>query len=373
MTAIMISKSRIAGQRHATTALICILSIVSPSLVPCFAGVGTKAKPTGVIIHNLRPYDPPEFYEFYTVDRGRLALNYILIKEGREIRVDIDRFTFQVPYTETRSSWLPDQIAAAKNSIDEATKRFPQFKQQLEQVKLRWLKYETSLAKATPPAPSSSDAITNRSGQESEERINTLSGAVYDRAIVTSVEPDGITVTHSAGVVKILFTDLPIEMRQKYHYDQAKAVAYATHQAQVQTAYANQIAAAAAKQTEDNRRAAQQASEQERVNSEVSKIALSPLQLRTTSIVRITKGGVVMEGMNASDVHGQVILSTDEFFLAGIDSTNMTDHQQLQGHLTIYRAGVYTDGVSTIARYATSPELAYKLVKDDKKRNAADD
>jgi hypothetical protein len=75
------------------------------------------------------------------------------------------------------------------------------------------------------------------------EDITTLKGETFKKATVTRVEPDGITVTHAAGVAKIPFSDLPKEWQEKYGYDPQKA---AESDAAVKAAAAAHATAAAA-------------------------------------------------------------------------------------------------------------------------------
>src|SRR5205823_3031235 len=49
--------------------------------------------------------------------------------------------------------------------------------------------------------------------------IKTNYGKEYKNATVTRVEPDGIMVKFSGGLVKIPFKDLSDELKQKYHYN----------------------------------------------------------------------------------------------------------------------------------------------------------
>lgn len=56
--------------------------------------------------------------------------------------------------------------------------------------------------------------------------IVTLSGARYEKAIVTALSPDAISITHSTGVARIPFTDLLPEIQKQYGYDPIKAAAY---------------------------------------------------------------------------------------------------------------------------------------------------
>jgi hypothetical protein len=87
----------------------------------------------------------------------------------------------------------------------------------------RWIEYEASIAKVPAPTSVSSKPLDQSSPQATGERIATIKGTVYEHAAIGHVEPDGITVTHDAGIVKIPFTDLSPEMQQKYGYDRKKA------------------------------------------------------------------------------------------------------------------------------------------------------
>lgn len=63
--------------------------------------------------------------------------------------------------------------------------------------------------------------------QEAGPSITTVNGRIYQNAKVTLVEPDGITVKHTGGVAKLLFSELPREIQEEYDYDPAKAEKYA--------------------------------------------------------------------------------------------------------------------------------------------------
>jgi len=55
--------------------------------------------------------------------------------------------------------------------------------------------------------------------------FKTVNGNEYKNATVTGVEPDGITVKFSGGIVKIPFTELPKEVQERFHYNQENAAA----------------------------------------------------------------------------------------------------------------------------------------------------
>jgi hypothetical protein len=54
------------------------------------------------------------------------------------------------------------------------------------------------------------------------EDFKTTDGKEYKNAKVNRVEPDGIVITHSSGVAKIPFTELPRDVQQRFGYDAAK-------------------------------------------------------------------------------------------------------------------------------------------------------
>ena len=53
--------------------------------------------------------------------------------------------------------------------------------------------------------------------------IKTINGKEYKNATVSRVEPDGIIVKFSGGLVKISFTELSEELKEKYHYNPEEA------------------------------------------------------------------------------------------------------------------------------------------------------
>jgi hypothetical protein len=69
--------------------------------------------------------------------------------------------------------------------------------------------------------------------------FKTINDKEYKNATVSRVEPDGITVKFSGGVVKIPFTELPKELQEKYHYNPEASQKFAAESAE-------QIAATAA-------------------------------------------------------------------------------------------------------------------------------
>jgi hypothetical protein len=63
------------------------------------------------------------------------------------------------------------------------------------------------------------------------EDFKTTKGAEIKGATVTRVEPDGLMLMTSTGIVKVYFSELPKEIQEKYHYDPAKAADFARQDA----------------------------------------------------------------------------------------------------------------------------------------------
>jgi hypothetical protein len=55
------------------------------------------------------------------------------------------------------------------------------------------------------------------------EDFKTINGKEYKNAKLSRVEPDGIVITFSGGIVKIPFAEMSPEIQKKYGYDPAAA------------------------------------------------------------------------------------------------------------------------------------------------------
>src|SRR6266550_256745 len=70
--------------------------------------------------------------------------------------------------------------------------------------------------------------------------FKTVSGKEYKNVTVSRVEPDGIVIKFSGGIVKIPFTELSPAIQKKYGYDSQAAGAYSAEQNKQQAALAEQ-------------------------------------------------------------------------------------------------------------------------------------
>jgi len=72
------------------------------------------------------------------------------------------------------------------------------------------------------------------------EDFKTTDGREYKNATVSNVEPDGITILMSSGIVKLYFKELPEVVQQKYHYDPVKAAEFTKSEEEKQRAIREQ-------------------------------------------------------------------------------------------------------------------------------------
>src|SRR2546429_53320 len=70
--------------------------------------------------------------------------------------------------------------------------------------------------------------------------FKTVDGKEYKKATVSRLEPDGIVIIFSGGIVKLPFVELSPDVQTKYGYDSKAAAAYAAEENQRQVALQQQ-------------------------------------------------------------------------------------------------------------------------------------
>lgn len=60
--------------------------------------------------------------------------------------------------------------------------------------------------------------------------IRTLSGKKYRACEIVRIHPDGVSFRHESGAAKVVYDDLPTDMRQKLGYDPQRAQTYRKEQ-----------------------------------------------------------------------------------------------------------------------------------------------
>lgn len=112
---------------------------------------------------------------------------------------------------------------------------------------------QTQVAPSSPPTAAPTSAPPQISGN-----LTTTSGKTFEAVTVKRVDPDGLLILHKDGAAKVLFTDLPDEIRAKFGYDAQKAQAFQTAQAAAQKVAqenaAKQQAEMAKKQADEKKR-----------------------------------------------------------------------------------------------------------------------
>lgn len=124
---------------------------------------------------------------------------------------------------------------------------------------------ETASPSPAPPLPQISGTLT------------TTSGKTFEAVAVKRVDPDGLSILHKDGVAKVLFTDLPEELRAKFGYDAQKAQAFqAAQTVEMENAARQQAAQARRKAEEDAAEAAKKEREKSAVRIEGTIIQVVP-------------------------------------------------------------------------------------------------
>jgi thioredoxin 1 len=70
--------------------------------------------------------------------------------------------------------------------------------------------------------------------------FKAIDGKEYKNVTVSRVEPDCIVLVSSSGISRVYFTELPKEVRERFHYDATQAAAYSAEQAAGQEAFLTQ-------------------------------------------------------------------------------------------------------------------------------------
>ena len=80
------------------------------------------------------------------------------------------------------------------------------------------------------------------------EDLKTVTGREYKDATISRVEPDGIVIVFSAGIVKIPFTELPLDLQKKYGYNPQGAAKFRAEVARAAAQREQEVAEAKEKQ-----------------------------------------------------------------------------------------------------------------------------
>jgi hypothetical protein len=189
--------------------------------------------------------------------------------------------------------------------------------------------------------------------------ITTLRGEKFTNVTINRVEPDGIIVIKSDGIVKIPFNDLSPELRAKYGYDPDKAAQF---KAAVQAADSQRAAEAGAVGAA-NAAAATQAAAAKTQQDALAKVKKYRIQ---GSVFQKSAEGLVLERLGSSDWEAALFQKHRQadrvagiayaepagsfLFLRGHpDEAKLADHDIVD--VVGYDTGIYSKGGTTYHAY----------------------
>jgi uncharacterized protein YeaO (DUF488 family) len=116
--------------------------------------------------------------------------------------------------------------------------------------------------------------------------FKTIDGKEYKNVTVSRVEPDGVVIKFSGGIVKIPFTELSKELQEKYHYDPGAAQKFA-----IQTA--EEIKAANANAEELRKKAAAERDQQYAASARFGSLVVLGSRERVARVTPLAPGLLV--------------------------------------------------------------------------------
>jgi len=205
--------------------------------------------------------------------------------------------------------------------------------------------------------------------------FKTVEGKEYKNVTVSRVEPDGIVITFSGGIVKLPFTELPPEIQKKYGYDPKAAADFRQKSAADQRALyletqqaeeradavrADQVASS---QDEKQVRHADRAAESLLIYAIVKPYRFSP----TSTHARIqlcyrSEVGSHSEGLNVIHDYGWKPNEFAKPFNAVVDESMPQEIQQGDAiPVALYRIG-HSDDSARLPRFTLLREKAIKFI-----------
>lgn len=148
---------------------------------------------------------------------------------------------FEFPGNGAPASAYEPVISALEQAVPVYPRATDTLKLVISEMKRRAI--EAAEVKTMAPQPTDGRSITD------------LNGKTYNNVKISKVEPDGISILHSSGAIKLPFSILSDDLRKEFKYDPEKAASY-TVQKQKELAKMNaaRMAEAAKREEEEQRR-----------------------------------------------------------------------------------------------------------------------
>jgi hypothetical protein len=166
------------------------------------------------------------------------------------------------------------------------------------------------------------------------EDFKTIDGKEYKNVTVSRVEPDGIVVTFSGGIVKIPFTELSPEIQRKYGYDLKAAADFQKQTYEGDVARTRQLAAAQEKrrqELEEFDKSHPQPAPSQASPSERQSIAAS---MHGTALDQRPSGPTML-------IYGVVMNVVDEGLLVSVRETNSIGSERIPNYATVLLIGKF--------------------------------
>ena len=164
--------------------------------------------------------------------------------------------------------------------------------------------------------------------------FKTVDGKEYKHATVSRVEPDGIVITFSGGIVKLPFVELPPDVQTKYGYDSQAAATYATEQNQKQVALQQQ------RKEDENKRT----EERHKYWSEHATPTPQPVAPVERQSIASSMGGSALDQRPSGPqvmIYGQVLNVVDEGLLISVRETNSFGTERIPSYAKVLLIGKF--------------------------------
>ena len=162
--------------------------------------------------------------------------------------------------------------------------------------------------------------------------FKTVDGKEYKNVKVSRVEPDGIVITFSGGIVKIPFTDLSAEIQKKYGYDPKAAGDFQQQTYRADVARARQLTEAMEKR------------QQEREALSKSQPQPQPVQSESAARQSVTSSmhGSVLDQRPSGPqilIYGEVMNVVDEGLLISVRENNSFGTERIPSYAKVLLIG----------------------------------
>jgi len=202
-----------------------------------------------------------------------------------------------------------------------------------------------------------------------EDKISfkTNDGIEIKDGTVTKVEPDGITVMHSAGAAKFLFSNLPSDIQSRFGYNSQKEAEYIAQSA-VKKKAQQEMEVKAATPSIDQQIQASAIKAEVKVWVLAGDGAVCRVSRIYRGQIRVLKDTLANKIQNDKEYETKTVLLVDEnreyLFVVGLKDPQ--ENQLWTGELYACGKAKYVNpksgGTFSRARYATTKELAKKYL-----------